>query len=421
MNKRFFAMLVATMTLCGCAAPDSVPVSVPNVQVQQSTSASSEATSSATSATTATAATTTPATTTTTAPEPVSEPEPVPEFTSVDILCAGDNLIHSNIYNQAAARAGGNGYDFSYPYQYVAPYIEEADLAILNQETIVTDAFPPSNYPCFCTPEALGDEMIELGFDAISISNNHCLDQGEAGLLATLEYWRTNHPDIPVYGAYENRKDMNNIRHTTVNDISFAFLGYMEHTNGLYLPKNSECELVYLSELETIEKQIKAAAKKYDCVIVSVHFGLEISNTITEQQYTLAQKFADWGADIIVGTQPHTIQSMEYLERADGGQSFVFYCLGNLISSQYVQRSMVEMLGRITVTKNLMTGEIELSDANAVPLVNHYDAGSKNVRIYPYKDYTAELAAQHGCEGGLTMEYIQYLIDNNIPKEFLSY
>ncbi len=357
---------------------------------------------------------------TTPIPEPAEEAEPPkPEITSVSIVCAGDNLIHQPIYSQASKRADGEGYDFSYPYQYVAEYIAQADMAILNQETIVTDEFEPSTYPCFCTPAAMGDEMVELGFDVISVGNNHILDKGEAGLLSTLDYWSTNHPDIPVYGAYRNEEDMNNVRTLTVNDITFAFLSYMEHTNGLSLPYGSECELVYLDELELIEQQITSAAEKYDCVIVSAHFGVETTNEISQSQYSLSQQFADWGADIIIGTQPHTIQSMEWLDKADGGQAFVFYCLGNFLSAQSYVYCMVEMLGRITVTKNHITGEVTLSQPNAVPLVNHYDYDYSNIRVYPLSQYTTELANAHGCPE-LTMDFVEYLVAQNIPEEFLA-
>lgn len=424
MHKRFLSIILAAAMLTGCAAESTTPTDTPVVRTTATSATTTTAeTTVTTAATTTTSATTMTTAATTEAPpeESTKAPEPQPTTASVNILCAGDNLIHQPIYNQASVRAGGEGYDFSYPYQFVRPYIEEADLAILNQETIITDAFPPSTYPQFCTPSEMGNEMIELGFDAISISNNHCLDQGEAGLLATLDYWRTEHPDIPVYGAYENAEDMADIRTMTINGISFAFLGYMEHTNGLSLPKDSECELVYLSEIDLIEQQIKAAAEQYDCVIVSVHFGVEITNEISRQQHELSQKFADWGADIIIGTQPHTIQSMEYLDRADGGRSFVFYCLGNLLSAQAYVYSMIGMLGRITVTKDLETGEVTLSDANAVPIVNHYDGNFSNVRVYPYKDYNAKLAAAHGCEGGITMSFIDSLIAQNIPEEYLAY
>lgn len=401
MKKRIALLLAASVLMTGCAAKEEESSSVPYPVVD------------AGSVTTITSATTT------TAPEPTEEPlPPEPEFSSVNIVCAGDNLIHQPIYSQAARRAGGEGYDFSYPYQYVAELISEADMAILNQETIVTDEFEPSTYPCFCTPAAMGDEMVELGFDVISVGNNHILDKGEAGLLATLDYWSTNHPDIPVYGAYRNVEDMNNVRTLTVNDITFAFLSYMEHTNGLSLPSSSECELVYLSELELIEQQIRSAAEKYDCVIVSAHFGVETTNTISDSQYYLSQQFADWGADIIVGTQPHTIQSMEWLDKADGGKAFVFYCLGNFLSAQSYVYCMVEMLGRITVTKNLMTGDIELSHPNAVPLVNHYESGYSDIRVYPLSMYTNELANAHGCPE-LTMDFVEYLVAQNIPEEFL--
>lgn len=402
MKKRLSFVLAAVMLLTSCAS-ETESSSVPYPVVDVST------------------ATTLATTTTTAAPaEPTEEAlPPEPEFSSVNIVCAGDNLIHQPIYYQASVRAGGEGYDFSYPYQYVAEYISEADMAILNQETIVTDEFAPSTYPCFCTPAAMGDEMVELGFDVISVGNNHILDKGEAGLLSTLEYWSTNHPDIPVYGAYRNEEDMNNVRTLTVNDISFAFLSYMEHTNGLSLPSGSECELVYLNELELIEQQIRSAAEKYDCVIVSAHFGVETTNVISDSQYYLSQQFADWGADIIIGTQPHTIQSMEWLEKADGGKAFVFYCLGNFLSAQSYVYCMVEMLGRITVTKNLLTGEIELSQPNAVPLVNHYDYNYSDIRVYPLSQYTEELANAHGCPE-LTMDFIEYLVAQNIPEEFLS-
>ena len=47
-----------------------------------------------------------------------------------------------------------------------------------------------------------------------------------------------------------------------------------------------------------------------------------------------ARILADWGADVIIGTGPHTLQTMEYLERGDGTEGFVYYSLGNFISAQ---------------------------------------------------------------------------------------
>ncbi len=330
-------------------------------------------------------------------PAESSEPEPEPQPTSVSLLCAGDNLLHINIIKQAKARGGDDpsGYDFRPAYKRTAEMVAAADLAILNQETIVTDEFEPSNYPMFCSPEAAGDQMVEMGFDVMSIANNHVLDKGEAGLIATLDYWKTEHPDIPVYGAC--MKDEEKIQVLEKNGIKFAFLGFMEHTNGLKLPPETECKITYLSETEEVERQVRAAREIADVVIVSAHYGVEVSNTVTEQQLQITRDLVDWGADIIIGTQPHTVQPMEYVNKPDGGQAFVFYCLGNYISSMTSSPlAMVGMLGKLTVTKQ-PDGTIILENPEAVPIVTNVRSGS--VEIYPWSEYTEEIAATSNTEG----------------------
>lgn len=100
----------------------------------------------------------------------------------ITILGVGDNLIHDGIYKQANRRAGGTGYDFSPVYERVAPYIQQADVAVINQETpLAGDILPLSGYPRFNSPAELGDELVKIGFDVINHANNHILDQGEQG------------------------------------------------------------------------------------------------------------------------------------------------------------------------------------------------------------------------------------------------
>lgn len=324
--------------------------------------------------------------------------EPIPEIRTVNLVCAGDNLIHSSIYNQAAARAAANGeegYDFSPIYTQTADIIAAADLAVLNQETIITDEFPPSNYPMFCTPEEMGDEIVKLGFDAVSISNNHVLDKGEDGLKATLNYWETNYPDIALYGASVGEP---HIPVLEVNGITFAFVGFMEHTNGLSLPEGSDCTITYLYETEEVERQVKRAAELADVVIASPHYGLEVSGEVTEQQLEMTQMLGDWGADIIIGTQPHTIQPMEFFKTARGTDAFVFYCLGNYVSGMENPLAMMGMLGTLTINKN-PDGEIEITSPGAIPIISHYEYGYSNTRIYLWDNYTREIAATHGNPG----------------------
>lgn len=337
----------------------------------------------------------------------------------VHFVCAGDNLIHDTIYDQARERAGGNGYDFSFVYERVKKYIQPADISVLNQETIVTDEFEPSTYPCFCTPGALGDYMVEeVGFNVISMANNHILDKGENGLIATLDYWDNEHPDVVRYGAYRNTDDMNNIRTKEVNGIKFAFLGYMEHTNGIVHKGELGTELVYLDEIDTIEAQIKKADEIADVVVVSPHFGIEISNEVTDSQRYLSEKFIEWGADIIIGTQPHTIQECGWVESSNGNKGFVYYCLGNFVSAMGNNLSMIGGIGDLHVKMDPETHEITIYDPKIIPIITHFGYDYSDVTIYPFAEYNEDLAYSHGCEI-FNMDMIREVL-SNVPEEFLS-
>ena len=345
--------------------------------------------------------------------------EPQDGVKQVTFTVAGDNLIHSCIVEQAMRRSPDGTPDFDYAYQYVAPYIPDADISILNQETIVNDVYPLSNYPSFSTPTVLGDYMLDMGFDAFSIANNHVLDKGEGGLFATLDYWDSR-PEAVVCGAYRDTEDMNNIRIIESNGVTFALLGYMEHTNGNALPVGSKAELVYLSEIDTIEQQIKHAKEVADVVIVNVHWGVEVTNEVTDQQRSLARKFTDWGADVIVGTQPHTVQTMEYITRDDGSSCFVFYCLGNFISSMENPLGMAGMIGNFTVNYNEESGRTDVTDVKAIPIVGHYGKNYRAITVYPFRMYTRELAKEHGgVERGFSYEMMEKAFKENIPPQYL--
>ena len=409
MTRKILSVLMALcmlMGMFGCARVD-----IPETQQSETDSTTSD--SSVTTA--ATTVTEPPQTTATSQTEP-----PPPDIRTVHLVCAGDNLIHSSIYKQAKRRAeanGEDGYDFDYVYEKVEKYLDRADIAILNQETIVTDELEPSDYPRFCSPADLGEKMIEMGFNAFSLSNNHILDRGEEGLLATLRFW-DSHEGIIRYGAYRDEEDMNNIRTMEVNGVTFAFLGYMEHTNGLSLPSDSECKITYFDELDLIEQQVRRADEIADVVIVSAHYGKETINEQTQTQLDLTQKLVEWGADLIIGTQPHTAQGMEYIQKPDGSNAFVFYCLGNFVSAQSYELTMVGILGDLDIVKNMDTGEVTIENVKAIPIITQYGYNYSNIHIEPYATYTEEMLEDHGCDG-FDQDTIDYVL-SFIPEEFLA-
>lgn len=311
------------------------------------------------------------------------------EPVSVNILAVGDNLIHGVIYNQAHARSATGGYDFTYAYKNIASTVASADISIINQETIIDPEKAPSTYPCFNSPTELGDEMVKIGFDVFNIANNHSLDKGESGLK---------------------------------NAIKFAYVGLTEPTNGLSLPEGSKTILMLGADEDRIEKRVKAASEISDMTIVNVHWGEEYTHTPTDRQRELAQKLADWGADIIIGTHPHVIQPVEYITAADGRKVLVIYSLGNFISAQDRGPRMLGGMMHITVTKDYQKNTTEVTKAKFTGTVTHYDSGFSNVRVYNLADYTDALASRHGVRSttpSFSLNYLNSLLHDVVSDEFL--
>ncbi|MGN1415678.1 MAG: CapA family protein [Oscillospiraceae bacterium] len=354
------------------------------------------------------------------ASEPMTDAERSASLTArVHVVAAGDNLIHSSIYKQAANRSDSGSYDFTYEYDNVDEFIANADIAILNQETLIcNDTIEPSDYPYFNSPTALGDHMISIGFDVFTMANNHVLDHKEEGLSACLDYW-DSHPEVTVLGAYRNKEDKENIRTMTSNGIEFSFLSYTESLNGLKLPADSEMLIGDAYDVEGMISDIKAAKKISDICIVSLHWGVEDSYVISDTQRDVAQQLADAGADVIIGTHPHVLRDVEMLDRKDGGKTLCAYSLGNFVSAQSEPRNLIG--GVLDFYVDCFGDEYSIDDISLIPTIQHYDSGYANNRLYFYSQYTDELASQHGVNSTsrFDMEYIDSVLDNTVSAEFL--
>lgn len=344
-------------------------------------------------------------------------------FTRVSFVAVGDNLIHDTVYEQAEARSS-DGYDFGYAYQYVAEKISQPDVAILNQETLISTEHNPSSYPTFNSPEELGEEMLEIGFDVFNIATNHSIDKGEAGLISTINYWKskdTAEKDIITTGAYLNEEDYQTIPMHEVNGIKIAYVGFTQSTNGLSLPSDTEVILMLAEDEERLKARIQAADEIADVVIVNAHWGEEYTHTPNSTQRDLAEKIAAWGADVIIGTHPHVIQPVEYIENSDGRKTLVAYSLGNFISAQNKSATMLGGMLNFEIVKNNETGEIVFENVKFSGVVNHYGSGYSNIRIYPLDEYTEELAGAHGMvsrNSDFDREYLQSLLEEVIDEEF---
>ena len=120
---------------------------------------------------------------------PLNIENPVVEEKRVSFYGVGDNLIHNCIYWQADRNLQGPDFDFKPMYNAVSDNIKNADIAYINQETILGGTeLTLSSYPLFNSPKELGRDMIELGFDVFSHATNHVFDKGEKGVENTYNF-----------------------------------------------------------------------------------------------------------------------------------------------------------------------------------------------------------------------------------------
>lgn len=370
----------------------------------------------------------------TTVPEETTEEQTTfPPDKVVHVTAAGDNLIHHSVMVNARELAGGSGYDFKPLYSEVKYLIQDADVAVLNQETVISESNEvrgaEGGVLIFNSPPEVADAVIDLGFDVFTMANNHLLDMGTSGLEESINFWNRKavENDLTVLGAYLDEEDANNIRVREVNGVKIAFLAYAEHINGFdALLDDVPLRVIKNEEEDVIERQIKQARQIADAVIVSAHWGAEDTTIVSEDRTELANKMVEWGADVILGCHTHTAQTMEWIERDDGTKGFVYYSMGNFICAQTDNFNVVGELADFDIVIDGTTGELRLEDVGCIPTIVHYESEFSNMKIYPYSKYSPELAERHGLpyavpQGTYTdfgWDVINDIIDEAIPTEF---
>ncbi len=348
-----------------------------------------------------------------------------PDITEITFAACGDNLINSLLYGQAKQRGKKGAYDFSFCYEKVADFFKETDMNWMNQETLVTDTLEPSTYPCFSSPGDVARALYDINFRYFNLSTNHTYDQKADGLAESVKFWSSMPDDTLTSGVVKNN-NYKKISTKEVNGVKFAFLSYTYGTNGITIPEDSKYRVIYLNETDIIKKQVKLARKKADVVIVSCHWGTEDSHVVTPEQRNLAKKLTEWGADLIIGTHPHVVQTAEWIKTGKR-KAFCAYSLGNFISGQLKSDNLIGAVLSLTfeVKEDMLNDSYTVSIKNPklIPTVTDYRSSSQNIRVYWLKDYKRKYADTHGVRahvgGSFNYDYIFDVLKKNINKKFL--
>ena len=149
----------------------------------------------------------------------------------------------------------------------------------------------------------------ELGFDVVSLANNHVMDLTEQGLANTIKMVKEN--GIMYCGAGVNIEEASRPAVIEKEGRSIAILAYCMYGNkylGHVELASKDKPGVNPLDINTVICDIKKNKSKYDRVIVMPHWGREYTYRPLRECVALAKKMIDAGADAVLGSHTHQIQ-----------------------------------------------------------------------------------------------------------------
>ncbi|MFV0247313.1 MAG: CapA family protein [Mycoplasmatales bacterium] len=292
--------------------------------------------------------------------------------------------------------------------------IQDSDIAFANQESMSSDKYEVEGYPTFNAPYSLIDSIAKMGFDLISIANNHALDRGKEPIKDTYNYYKDNYPDITVAGYNDSCNDM---KPKTFNKKGISF-SYNAFTYGVNVPSNlSNCNVNIIND-DTYKEKIDALGKdKSDVNIVSLHFGTENESELTDQDKEIVQYLLDSGIEIIIGSHPHVLKPIEKTTNSEGNDALVMYSMGNFLSSQLDFEQRVGGIVNFNIVKE---DNIKINDVVFTPTYQWYKYKNSDDILSRYDLKTLDLESLSLIDKDLTNDVVDY-IKNIFDKEFLKY
>ena len=255
--------------------------------------------------------------------------------TSARIMANGDLLYHDIIY--ISAKKADGTYDFHENFEYVKPWLKQADLVIGDFEGTVNKDHYLAGYPLFNAPGEVMDAIKDAGYQVLDLAHNHILDSQIEGVVSTAD--AIEKAGMTPIGVYTHEpRDKAPIVIKEVKGIKVALLAYSYGFNGIEQSISQEDYNRYLSDLdeEKMKAEIERAEKEADITIIMPQMGIEYQIEPTEEQKKLYHKMIDWGADIIFGGHPHVVEPAETVEK-NGDKKLIIYSMGNFISNQRIE------------------------------------------------------------------------------------
>lgn len=231
------------------------------------------------------------------------------------------------------------------------------------------------------------------------------MDSGKKAVENSCKYWQSKE-NVLTAGSYCSEEERNKINIKEINNIKYTMLNYTYGTNGMpvandYLVNvwptdidninNPEKDTKYQAYKKQVKEDIDKVKDKVDFLIVAMHWGVEYTHEPTAYEKDMASYLASLGVNLIIGTHPHVIQPVTWID-----DTLVIYSLGNFISAQYQNKSTctnykctTELMTSLKIEKDIKNNQtsVKITNVENELLYNYYNQSTwRNFKVIPFSN-----------------------------------
>jgi len=300
--------------------------------------------------------------------QPNMHPDFVPE-TTITLSAGGDLIPYDSITPGNCQNLWNDAGDFFF----------NSDIVFANLETVAHPGKPLSAAPEIMLHDMffnVDDDMFRIfsgngqykGYDIVSIANNHTLDLGEEGLLATMDFLEAR--KVAWCGAARTVETRDNITILEKGGIHIAFLAYTFSLNKHTLPPHKPwlCNHLYLNEADTdisfIIHQAEVARRQgADLIVAALHMGCAYqAYPSTHTVHNMHRICEAAGVDVLLGGHPHNPQPMEMytttnVQTGKTRQHFICYSQGDFVAYDIFKWCHLPLLLKLHITQGELHGK----------------------------------------------------------------
>ncbi len=271
----------------------------------------------------------------------------IPESRRIEVVAVGDIMMGSDYPRNHLPPNDGE-----HIFADVQRFFRNGDVVFGNLEGPLVDGGAPakcgkysSNCHEFRTPTRYVKHLVRVGFNAMSIANNHAHDFGPQGQRSTIDTLRANGIE-PVGGAA--------VGQLRIKGKRIAVVGFSQRPREYAYP---------IQDIAGAMQIVRNLKESNDLVIVSFHGGAEGSSAFNVADTTefafgenrgnvvrFSRGVIDAGADMVLGHGPHVLRAMEIYKGR-----LIAYSLGNFLT--YELFSTAGLCGQSVVLRATMDAD----------------------------------------------------------------